>query len=124
MGALDLVIGLYSENADPMTPEKDLRLYRLVTMIWAPLQIVMIFGLIWYVQTVSSLGGGRNSAFFAAVGADRNGGHHLRPRVDAPEEPAGTAPRRYICSPRFSIRISAPNTCWCITATWAPPPMR
>jgi alkane 1-monooxygenase len=56
------VIGLYSENADPMTEEKDLRLYRLVTMIWAPLQIVMIFGLIWYVQTVHPSAARRSSA--------------------------------------------------------------
>jgi alkane 1-monooxygenase len=68
LGALDIVIGLYSENADPQTGEEDLRLYRLVTMIWAPLQIVMIFGLIWYVQTVSSLGGAEKFGLFAAVG--------------------------------------------------------
>jgi hypothetical protein len=35
-GGTGHLIGLYSENADPQTPEEDLRLYRLVTMIWAP----------------------------------------------------------------------------------------
>jgi alkane 1-monooxygenase len=31
--------------------------YRRVTMIWAPVQIVMIFGLIWFVQTAATLTG-------------------------------------------------------------------
>ena len=52
LGALDLVIGSYAANADPLTPERDLRLYQVVTMIWVPVQIAMIFGLIWFVQNV------------------------------------------------------------------------
>ena len=68
MGALDLMIGLYSENADPLTPDRDLGLYRLVTLIWAPVQIVMIFALIWYVENAAALRGGEKAGLFFAVG--------------------------------------------------------
>jgi len=68
MGALDLVIGLYSENADPLTPDRDLNLYRLVTMLWAPVQLAMIFGTLWYVQNVSALTGWEKVGLFFAVG--------------------------------------------------------
>ncbi len=68
MGALDLVIGLYAENADPLTPDQDLKLYRLITMIWAPVQIAMIFGLIWFVQGSATLTGWEKLGLFFAVG--------------------------------------------------------
>jgi alkane 1-monooxygenase len=68
MGALDLIFGLYSENADPLTPDRDLSLYRLATMIWAPVQIVMIFGLIWFVQNAATLTGWEKVGIFFSVG--------------------------------------------------------
>ena len=46
--ALDMFTGLNLENADPDTEDDDLFWYRLVTVIWAPLQFVTLFGLLWY----------------------------------------------------------------------------
>ncbi|MDE9450222.1 alkane 1-monooxygenase [Aliiroseovarius sp. Z3] len=52
---LDAAIGRYSENADPNTPENDLFWYRLITLIWFPIQFIMIFGMIWYVTGADHL---------------------------------------------------------------------
>ena len=68
LGALDTVLGLYSKNADPSTPDADLGLYRLVTMLWAPVQIAMIFGLIWFVQTATTLSAWEKTGLFFSVG--------------------------------------------------------
>jgi len=46
---LDAALGLNLENAAPETGEEHLRWYRLVTLIWAPVQFCLLFGLIWYV---------------------------------------------------------------------------
>ena len=43
---LDLFTGLNLENADPDTEDDDLFWYRLITVIWAPLQFVTLFGLL------------------------------------------------------------------------------
>lgn len=45
---LDLAFGLNEANTDPDTPDDALFWYRLVTWIWAPLQIVTVFGVIAY----------------------------------------------------------------------------
>jgi alkane 1-monooxygenase len=68
LGALDVAIGSYAVNADPLTPERDLKLYRMVTMLWVPVQIAMIFGLIWFVQTATTLGTWEKAGLFFAVG--------------------------------------------------------
>ncbi len=52
---LDAVTGLNLENADPETHEDDLFWYRLITLIWFPIQFVLIFGLIWYATHTSHL---------------------------------------------------------------------
>jgi alkane 1-monooxygenase len=46
---LDALLGLYTENADPETPEERLTWYRAITMIWAPLQFGLLYWMIWYV---------------------------------------------------------------------------
>jgi len=46
---LDAALGLNSENADPETQDSQLGWYRLITIVWAPLQFGVIFGGIWYV---------------------------------------------------------------------------
>lgn len=47
--ALDAVLGLNLENADPETGEDKLTWYKAITLIWAPVQVCLLFGLIWYV---------------------------------------------------------------------------
>jgi alkane 1-monooxygenase len=46
---LDAVAGLNRENGDPDTPEEGLFWYRLITIIWFPVQAVVLFGMIWFV---------------------------------------------------------------------------
>ena len=65
---LDAAIGRYSENADPNTPENDLFWYRLITLIWFPIQFVMIFGMIWYVTGADHLSTVEKFLVFFGVG--------------------------------------------------------
>jgi len=53
--ALDAAMGLNVENADTDTPESRLGWYRAVVMLWAPLQFLTLFGLIWYVPRAEHL---------------------------------------------------------------------
>ena len=46
---LDLLLGRNEDQPDTETPETDLFWYRLITMIWFPIQIVTQFSLIYYV---------------------------------------------------------------------------
>ena len=46
---LDQLTGLNLENANPDTPDTGLRWYILLTKLWAPIQFLTLFGLIWYV---------------------------------------------------------------------------
>jgi len=46
---LDAFLGLYTENADLDTSENQLRWYRTITLIWAPLQFALLYWMIWYV---------------------------------------------------------------------------
>lgn len=52
---LDVVTGLNLDNADPDTAEADLFWYRLVTLIWAPVQATTLFGLIAYATRTDHL---------------------------------------------------------------------
>jgi len=67
--ALDAVLGLDLSNADPDTPEEKLGWYRLITLIWAPLQFVTLFGLIWYVSGAEHLSTLEKIVLFFGVGA-------------------------------------------------------
>ena len=44
--ALDAALGTNSENADPSIGDEPLRWYRLITLIWVPVQFVSLFALI------------------------------------------------------------------------------
>lgn len=47
--ALDAALGLNTDNASLDTPEDDLALYRLLTMLWFPVQFALICVFLWYV---------------------------------------------------------------------------
>ena len=66
--ALDGVFGLNLENADPATPEADLRWYRWLTMAWVPVQFLTLFGLLWYVPRADHLSGLERVVLFFGVG--------------------------------------------------------
>lgn len=65
---LDAVIGLDEDNADPETPDQSLFWYRLVTLIWAPVQFLLIFGLLAYVSWTGHLSGLEKLGLFLGVG--------------------------------------------------------
>lgn len=53
--ALDGFIGLELENADLSASEDDLFWYKAITVAWAPLQFLTLFGLIWYASSTDHL---------------------------------------------------------------------
>ncbi len=52
---IDAFAGLNEENADTETPESALTWYRAITLIWVPVQVVLVFGLLAYVTRVDHL---------------------------------------------------------------------
>ena len=46
--ALDALVGLNLDNADPEISDDHLTWYKNITLIWAPLQFVLLFWMIWY----------------------------------------------------------------------------
>lgn len=44
---LDFLLGRDEENPDPQTDEADLIWYRAITMLWLPVQLLVIYGTIW-----------------------------------------------------------------------------
>ncbi|EPX77785.1 alkane 1-monooxygenase [Litoreibacter arenae] len=65
---LDAIIGLNLDNADLETTEDDLFWYRVITMMWFPLQFVLIFGMIAYATRADHLSGWEQIALFFGVG--------------------------------------------------------
>ena len=65
---LDALAGMNTENADPETGEAQLFWYRLITLIWFPVQFCVIFGLIWYVTATDHLNAVEKIALFFGVG--------------------------------------------------------
>ena len=68
VSVLDAVFGLNEDSADPQTPEAGLFWYRLITIVWFPVQFAVIYGLIWWVTHTSHLSGGEMLALFFGVG--------------------------------------------------------
>ncbi len=65
---LDVFAGLNTANADLETPEEGLFWYRLITLLWAPVQAAMIFGLIAYVTRTSHLALWEEWTLFVTLG--------------------------------------------------------
>jgi alkane 1-monooxygenase len=66
--ALDAAVGLNLDNGDLDATDDDLYWYRLITIIWAPLQLITIFGLIAYVNNTTHLGTWEKIGLFFGVG--------------------------------------------------------
>lgn len=87
---VDLFAGLNDSNADTDTPDDQLYWYRLITMIWAPLQFVTIFGMLYYVPRADHLSGWEQYFLFIGVGVITgtigiNYSHelmHQRPKIE------------------------------------------
>lgn len=65
---LDAALGRNKENPDPDTPDDQLFWYRLVTLIWFPIQFVMIYGLILFATMSDHLDSWEKIALFLDVG--------------------------------------------------------
>ena len=65
---LDAMIGLNLDNANPATADHHLFWYRLITWVWFPIQLALIFGLIWYVGVTNHLTTLEKIVLFFGVG--------------------------------------------------------
>ncbi|MDO9639056.1 MAG: alkane 1-monooxygenase [Pseudotabrizicola sp.] len=65
---LDALTGLNDRNADPETPDDMLLWYRLLTLIWTPLQLTVLFGTIWYVTAMDHQSGLELGVLFFGIG--------------------------------------------------------
>ncbi|MDE0849663.1 alkane 1-monooxygenase [Yoonia sp.] len=65
---LDYFAGLNQNNADPQTPDAQLFWYRLITLIWAPVQLVTLFGTMIYVVNTDHLNSVEQWLLFAGFG--------------------------------------------------------
>ncbi|WP_108814396.1 alkane 1-monooxygenase [Loktanella sp. Alg231-35] len=65
---LDYVVGKNTENPDLDTPEEKLQWYRLNTLLWTPVQLITIFGIMVYVVRTDHLHWFEEWALFAALG--------------------------------------------------------
>jgi alkane 1-monooxygenase len=66
--APDYVVGKNTDNTEIDTPEEHLFWYRLITLVWPPLQVATIFGILAYGTATDHLVGWEEWALFAALG--------------------------------------------------------
>ena len=66
--ALDAAFGLNTENADLSATEGDLYWYKMITLIWTPVQIVLLASLLWYVPQAEHLTTTERIGVFFGVG--------------------------------------------------------
>ncbi len=89
-GIVDVFAGLNESNADPATPDDQLWWYRLITIVWAPLQATSLFAMIWYATRADHLGTWELFGLFFGMGIITgtigiNYSHelmHQRPKVE------------------------------------------
>ena len=65
---IDHFAGLNPDNEDPNTPDDQLYWYKAITMIWAPVQFVLLFGLLIYTAQTTHLSTFEKWALFFGVG--------------------------------------------------------
>ena len=53
---LDAALGLNKENASLGATEDDLYWYKMITIVWAPVQFILLVSLLWYVPQAEHLG--------------------------------------------------------------------
>ena len=65
---LDQIIGHNKENADPSTPDEQLYWHKAITILWAPLQVATIFGVLIYIANTDHLALWEEYVLFIGVG--------------------------------------------------------
>jgi alkane 1-monooxygenase len=88
--ALDAALGLNLSNADTSTTDDQLLFYRMVTIVWAPLQALTLFGVIWVATRSPDLGTWELIGLFFGIGVITgtvgiNYSHELMHQKDARE---------------------------------------
>ena len=73
MTLMDAVNALNTANPDTDTPESDLIWYRMITVIWFPLQAILIFGTLWWVTHSNHLQLWEALILFYAIGIATGG---------------------------------------------------
>jgi len=68
VSVLDRLLGLNEENPAPDAPVEHLFWYRLITLIWFPIQFAVIFGTIWYATRAPHLSGWELVGLFFGIG--------------------------------------------------------
>uniref|UniRef100_UPI0040473899 alkane 1-monooxygenase n=3 Tax=Yoonia sp. TaxID=2212373 RepID=UPI0040473899 len=87
---IDVFAGLNTANADTETSDDQLFWYRAITIIWAPVQFILIFGMLYYVTRADHLNGWEQYFLFIGVGVMTgtigiNYSHelmHQKPRIE------------------------------------------
>jgi alkane 1-monooxygenase len=69
---IDVIAGATQESLDLETDESDLFWYRLITLIWAPLQFLMTFGALGLVVSSDTLSTFEKWGIFVRRGCNRN----------------------------------------------------
>ncbi len=65
---LDALIGLNPDSADLEATEQDLYFYRLITVVWFPVQFVILLLMLWYVPQAGHLNIAEKLALFFGMG--------------------------------------------------------
>lgn len=65
---LDALTGRFEENADPAQPDAGLFWYRLITLVWWPIQFALLVWMIWYVPRAEHLGIAEKLGVFFGMG--------------------------------------------------------
>ncbi len=65
---LDALLGQSEDSADPETPEDDLFWYKLITLVWFPVQFLILCGMLWYVPQAGNLNWAEKLALFFGQG--------------------------------------------------------
>ncbi len=68
ISVLDALLGQNHRNPDPSAPDSDLFWYRLVTLIWFPIQASVLYGLIFYATRSDHLGTAEKIGLFFGMG--------------------------------------------------------
>lgn len=70
---LDRLTGLNQDNADTDTPEANLFWHKLVTLIWFPVQFIVMFGTLWWATRSPDLATWEKIALFYGIGVMSGG---------------------------------------------------
>ena len=72
-GLLDALTPAEERNADPAMERTGLGWYRAITLLWAPVQALTLFPLLWYATRAEHLSGWELAGLFAGMGAIAGG---------------------------------------------------